>query len=78
MTNLDNQLFTDNTFKLLQLQSILLPGRVAWISIPGLAHTFEENDSFKHILLLIKSNISKWVGPQVLTTLVTVLPAYNV
>ena len=24
---------------------------------------------FKHILLLIKSNTSQWVGPQVLTTL---------
>ena len=31
-------------------------------------------DWFKHILLLIKSNTSKWVGPQVLTTLVTALP----
>ena len=30
---------------------------------------------FKHILLLIKSNMSKWVRPQVLTTFVTALPA---
>ena len=29
---------------------------------------------FKHILLLIKSNTSKWVGPQVLTTLVMAFP----
>ena len=30
---------------------------------------------FKHILLLINSNIIKWVGPQVLKTLVTARPA---